>query len=119
MCLLKNMAAKFDYSLDYKNLDLRKHPELYRVGKGEQGVLLVEPYKSEILPFWRFKTPQIAQESSAKIYQLFLDYRKEKDFVGMDMARKFLQMGITRARRYATRQPDSHPVAPVAHLTAP
>ena len=95
------MAAKFDYSLDYKNLDLRKHPELYRVGKGEQGVLLVEPYKSEILPFWRFKTPQIAQESSAKIYQLFLDYRKEKDFVGMDMARKFLQMGITRARRYA------------------
>ena len=35
------MAAKFDYSLDYKNLDLRKHPELYRVGKGEQGVLLI------------------------------------------------------------------------------
>ena len=44
------MVAKFDYSLDYKNLDLRKNPELYRVGKGEQGVLLVQPYKSEILP---------------------------------------------------------------------
>jgi hypothetical protein len=95
------MAAKFDYSLDYKNLDLRKHPELYRIGKGEQGVLLVEPYKSEILPFRRFKTPEIAQASSEKIYQLFLDYRGQKDFVGMDMARKFLQMGITRARRYA------------------
>ena len=38
------MAAKFDYSLDYKNLDLRKNPELYRVGKGEQGVLLVEKH---------------------------------------------------------------------------
>jgi hypothetical protein len=92
---------KFDYSLDYKNLDLRKQPELYRVGKGEQGVLLVEPYKSEILPSWRFKTPDIAKESSAKIYELFLEYKKQKDFVGMDMARKFLQMGITRARRYA------------------
>lgn len=92
---------KFDYSLDYKNLDLRKNPELYTVGKGEQGVLSVEPYKSEILPHWRFKTPEIAAESSAKIYELFLNYKKQKDFVGMDMARKFLQMGITRARRYA------------------
>lgn len=95
------MAAKFDYSLDYKNLDLRKNPESYRVGKGEQGVLLVEPYKSEILPNWRFKTPEIARESSAKIYEMFLEYKRQRDFVGMDMARKFLQMGITRARRYA------------------
>ena len=95
------MIAKFDYSLDYKNLDLRKNPELYRVGKGEQGVLLVEPYKSEILEFWAFKTPEIASESSKKIYEMFLEYKRQKDFVGMDMARKFLQMGITRARRYA------------------
>jgi hypothetical protein len=95
------MSTKFDYSLDYKNLDLRKNPELYRIGKGEQGVLLVEPYKSEILPHWRFKTPEIARESSEKIYQLFLEYKRGQDFVGMDMARKFLQMGITRARRYA------------------
>ena len=95
------MSAKFDYSLDYKNLDLRKNPDFYRVGKGEQGVLLVEPYKSEILPHWRFKTPEIAGESSAKIYEMFLEYKARKDFVGMDMTRKFLQMGITRARRYA------------------
>lgn len=46
---------KFDYSLDYKNIDCREHPELYCIGKGEQGVLVVEPYKSEILPHWRFK----------------------------------------------------------------
>ena len=92
---------KFDYSLEYKNLDLRKNPELYRIGRGEQGVLLIEPYKSEILPHWRFKTPEIARESSRKIYELFLEYKEQKDFVGMDMARKFLQMGITRARRYA------------------
>ncbi|MGG0643244.1 DUF4385 domain-containing protein [Sporosarcina gallistercoris] len=90
----------FDYELDYKNLDLRKSPELYKVGKGEQGVLLVEPYKSEILPHWRFKTPEIAQESADKICELFEEYRKNDDFVGMDMARKFIQMGYTRARRY-------------------
>lgn len=44
------MPLTFDYTLNYKNIDLRKHPELYRTGKGEQGVLLVEPYKIEILP---------------------------------------------------------------------
>lgn len=98
------MSSKFDYSLDYKNLDLRRQPELYRVGKGEQGVLLVEPYKSEILPHWAFKTPEIARQSSERIYELFLEYKKQKDFVGMDMARKFLQMGITRARRYANHK---------------
>ncbi len=61
----------------------------------------MEPYKSEILPHWRFKTPEIAEKSAKKIYALFNRYKKEKDFVGMDMARKFLQMGYTRSRRYA------------------
>lgn len=91
----------FDYSLDFEHINFREHPELYNIGKGEQGVLLVEPYKSEILPYWRFKTPAIAQQSSEKIYELFLHYKAKQDFVGMDMARKFLQMGYTRARRYA------------------
>ena len=94
----------FDYSLDFKTIDFRQHPELYRVGKGEQGVLLVEPYKSEILPHWRFKTPEIARESSQKIYQIFLEYLEKDDFVGADMARKFLQMGHTRSRRYANHK---------------
>lgn len=97
-------AHVFDYSLDYKNLDLRRHPELYRIGKGEQGVLLVEPYKSEILPYWKFKTPAIATQSAKKILKLFAQYKKDKDFVGMDMARKFLQMGYTRSRRYANHK---------------
>ncbi|MGP4069598.1 DUF4385 domain-containing protein [Halobacillus sp. B29] len=91
----------FDYSIDFKNTDFRKNPDKYRVGRGEQGVLMVEPYKGEILPHWRFKTPEIARESSDKIYQMFLEYKKNDDFVGMDMARKFLQMGYTRSRRYA------------------
>jgi len=94
----------FDYSLDFKRIDFRRQPELYRVGKGEQGVLLVEPYKSEILPHWRFKTPEIALKSANKIYKMFLEYKANEDFVGMDMARKFLQMGYTRSRRYANHK---------------
>lgn len=89
---------------DYYGIDFREHPEKYKVSVGEMGVLTAEPYKSEILPYWRFKTPDIARESSEKIYQLFLDYKANGDFIGMDMARKFLQMGYTRARRYANHR---------------
>ena len=91
----------FDYDLNFDEIDFRKQPELYRVGRGEQGVLLVEPYKSEILPHWRFKTPEIAKQSAEEIMELFEAYRANDDFVGMDMARKCIQMGYTRARRYA------------------
>lgn len=94
----------FDYDLDYTNLDLRRHPELYRVGRGEQGVLLVQPYKSELLPLWRFRNPEVARESADAIREKFDGYLSHGDFVGADMARKFLQMGFTRARRYANHK---------------
>ena len=87
-----------------RRIDFRKRPELYRIGRGEQGVLQVEPYKSEILPHWRFKTVAEARVSAAAIFRLFRAYGSRRDFVGMDMARKFLQMGFTRARRYANRR---------------
>jgi hypothetical protein len=98
------MATPFDYTLDFKTTNFREHPELYRVGKGEQGVLLVEPYKSEILPHWRFKTPDIAEQSAQSIIKLFEQYKADQDYIGMDMARKFLQMGYTRSRRYANHK---------------
>jgi hypothetical protein len=97
-------VAAFDYDLDFKTLNFREHPELYRIGKGEQGVLLVEPYKSELLPHWRFKTPEVAESSSQKLYEMFEAYLAAEDFPGADMARKFLQMGWTRARRYANHK---------------
>nr|WP_318384272.1 DUF4385 domain-containing protein [uncultured Enterobacter sp.] len=91
----------FNYQQDFEQTDFRAHPERYQVGRGEQGVLLVEPYKSEILPLWRYKNAEVATVSAQKIHALFEQYREQNDFVGMDMARKFIQMGYTRARRYA------------------
>ena len=110
----------FDYSRDFTQINFREHPEVHQVGRGEQGVLLVEPYKSELLPHWRFRTPALAEASAAHIYAQFLAYKAAGDFVGMDMARKFLQMGYTRARRYAnhrsgrTYDPETREVLPQA-----
>jgi len=110
----KQMKTKnsFDYSLDYSKINFRETPELYRVGRGEQGVLLVEPYKSEICPHWKFRIPEIAEKSAKKIHSMFLSYLEENDFIGADMARKFLMMGWTRSLRYANhhsgRKYDEH-----------
>lgn len=43
----------FNDSPDFVRIDSRQHPDLYRVGKGEPGVLLVEPDNGELLPNWR------------------------------------------------------------------
>ena len=95
---------EFDYKLDYKNLLFKPNDRRYRIGRGEQGVLLVRPYTNDICKYWRFKTPSIAERSAKQIYIEYKKYRKNKDFVGMDMCRKFLEMGFTRARRYANHK---------------
>jgi len=94
---------EFDYELDYKNIDftVEENRKLYRIGRGEQGVLLVRPYTNDICSHWRFVNESIARKSADKIYSMFLDYKDKQDFIGMDMARKFLEMGFTRSRRYA------------------
>jgi len=73
----------------------------YHIARGEQGVLTFEPYKSALLPLWRFRTVPIAEKSSKDLWRAFKQFGDDKDFVGMDMARKFIQMGMTRAKRYA------------------
>ena len=41
---------EFDYGLDYKTIDftIEENRKLYRIGRGEQGVLLVRPYTNNI-----------------------------------------------------------------------
>ena len=95
---------KFNYKLDYKNILFKPNDKRYRIGRGEQGVLLVRPYTNDICKFWRFKTPTEAALSSMKILYLYHQYKDQEDFVGMDMCRKFLEMGFTRARRYANHK---------------
>lgn len=73
----------------------------YRIARGEQGVLTFEPYKSLLLPHWRFRTPAIARDSSTALLSAFNHFVSAGDFVGADMSRKFIQMGMTRAKRYA------------------
>ncbi|NGM67986.1 DUF4385 domain-containing protein [Natronolimnobius sp. AArcel1] len=83
------------------DVNYREAPEAYDSGRGEEGVFKVQPYKSELLPLWGYADHETADESGEAIYRQFQQYKADDDFVGMDMARKYLQMGYTRAMRYA------------------
>ena len=83
------------------NKDLRMS---YSIGRGEEGVMTFEPYKSALLPLWRFRNIEVAKRSAKDLWERFLDYDDRNDFVGMDMARKYIQMGMTRAKRYANHK---------------
>ena len=82
------------------DVDYKQNPLKYRIGRGQQGVLICQPYKNELYPLWRFKTPEKAQQSCDDIYNKFIQYLNDDDFVGADMAKKYLHMGFTRSRRY-------------------
>ena len=87
-----------------KGINYKKNPHLYKIGRGQQGVLTCEPYKSEICQHWRFKTVELAEISSKKILEMIYDYLKQEDIVAADMAKKFLHMGYTSSRRYANHK---------------
>ena len=83
------------------DLDFRERPQCFKFQSGEQGVFKVQPYKNELLPLWKYKDKEAATASSEAIWEKYEAYKADEDFVGMDMARKYLQMGFTRAMRYA------------------
>ncbi len=83
------------------DLDFRAHPERYRPTDDEQGVFKIEPYKSELLPLWTIADLDAAEEAAEAVRDRYEAYRDREEFVGMDLARKYLRMGWTRALRYA------------------
>ena len=83
------------------DIDFRAHPEKYEIGRGEEGVFKIQPYKDELLPLWGYADREAADESGDAIYEQYREYRENEEFPGMDMARKYLQMGYTRSMRYA------------------
>ena len=94
---------EFDYELDYKQLDFTdaETRKLYRIGRGEQGVLLVRPYTDDICAHWRFVDEPTARKSADKIYSMFCEFRTEERLHWYGHGAEILEMGFTRARRYA------------------
>jgi hypothetical protein len=83
------------------DLELGAHPERYRHTPDERGA-----YKNRVLqgrqpPVWTVSDFAGAEAAAEAIHERFEAYRAADYFVGMDLARRDLQMGWTRALRYA------------------
>ncbi|OCF41313.1 hypothetical protein I317_04884 [Kwoniella heveanensis CBS 569] len=79
-------------------------PKSYKATKNEVGVFTTPGYSDDIKPLWKFKNAEEAGKSAKAIWGKFEGYRERGDFVGMDICRKFIQMGRTRSLRYALRK---------------
>ncbi|MCD9856756.1 DUF4385 family protein [Epilithonimonas sp. JDS] len=86
---------KAEYCFWKPDIDYRKHPQKYKVGKGEHGVLICEPYKSEIGRYWLFKNA----ESSAKISNL-LSITSTKIMLSVQIWQGNIFRWALRASRY-------------------
>jgi hypothetical protein len=83
------------------DVNFRENPEKYEVGRGCEGVFKIQPYKDELLALWSYADEEAAEESADALLGAFYEYLGDGDFVGADMARKYLRMGYTRSMRYA------------------
>ena len=90
---------EFDYDLDYKKLDFTdaETRKLYRIGRGEQGVLLVRPYTDDICAHWRFVDETTARKSSTKIYEMFCQFKSSKGLRWYGHGEEILGNGFYRS----------------------
>jgi hypothetical protein len=66
----------------------------YRIRDRGDGRMSIEPYRSHLNHMWYFHTAPLAQHSADELWNRFLDYHWHGDFIGMDMACKFVEMGM-------------------------
>lgn len=92
----KGFISDFSDDIDYS-----KNPDKYISTRNSQGVYIVEPYKSDLLPIFKFSSPEKSKRSASRLFNKFLDYKKDNDFVGMDMVRKYLQLGFNLSSRFS------------------
>lgn len=84
-------ANKWDHNTNY-----RENPLLYHYTPECSGMYICKPYCEEILNIWKFSSKSTAEQSAKNIYNIFLKYLDFGDFVGCDIARKYLQAGFQK-----------------------
>ena len=72
--------------------DLSRRSRCVGIGRGEQDVFEVQPYRDESLPVWTTKNGGGREEAAEAIHDRYEEYREAGDFP---------EIGYTRAMRYA------------------
>jgi len=96
--ILESSKFKSDYS---KEVNYKKDPEEYDTSTGVSGVFSVSPYKDQLIKDFTFKNVKQSRKSAKNLYNKFKLYREKMDFIGMDMTRKFLELGYLQSLRFS------------------
>tara|TARA_R110001583_G_scaffold27302_11_gene97807 strand:- start:12703 stop:13179 length:477 start_codon:yes stop_codon:yes gene_type:complete len=96
--ILESSNFKSDYS---EEINYKKHPDEYDISTGVSGVFSVSPYKNQLIKYFTFKSLEQSRKSAKSLYKKFKLYRGKMDFVGMDMTRKFLELGYLQSLRFS------------------
>src|SRR5690606_36125056 len=72
--------------------------EHYPLEMDDEQVLEAMPYAQRLLPYWQYASADEAASSAAALYEWYTRFKERGDFVGMDVARRLLRLGMTRAR---------------------
>jgi len=84
-------ANKWRHDINYK-----EYPLKYVVTNDCGGMYICEPYKDDLLQSWKFSTTSAARKSAELIKGMFFKYLACEDFVGADLAKKYLRAGHIR-----------------------
>jgi hypothetical protein len=85
-------------------IDYEAQPQRYPVEMDDTAALTIAPYSERLLPYWRYGSKAEAALSAAQLYEHYTQYKEKGDFVGMDVARRLLRLGMRHAREAETPQ---------------
>ena len=80
-------------------INVKENPELYIVDNGLKGMYTFEPYKSLLLPLFKYKSQKAAKRSTEKLLYQF-NKNLGEDFIACNMCVKYLRAGVIFSRRY-------------------
>ena len=81
-------AKRWDHTINYQ-----ENPFLYTYTDDCKGMYTCNPYKEELLQLWKFLKKDSASQTAKDLYSYFLKMLEKKDFVGADLARKYILAG--------------------------
>jgi len=86
-----NKTNKWKHDINYSVF-----PLIYEVTEDCGGMYTCEPYKTKLLEVWRFSNIKVSKLSAKAIIEIFEEYVANNDFVGADLAKKYLRAGSTK-----------------------
>ena len=82
------------------SINYRNNPDYYIYIPNILGIFVIQPYTDEIVPIIKISSVDIFKESLQKLTDLFMMYLDNKDYIGSDMVRKYIQFIVTQSKAY-------------------